>query len=52
MKLSSALKIAGPLLGVIGGLIMITPKPTLVISLVVVGVIVFFAGAYLKKKGK
>lgn len=52
MKLSSALKIGGPLIGVIGGLILITPKPVLVIGLVVVGVVAYFAGAYLKKKGK
>jgi hypothetical protein len=52
MKLSAMLKIGGPLIGVIGGLILITPKPVLVISLIVVGVIAYFAGAYLKKKGK
>jgi ammonia channel protein AmtB len=52
MKLSSALKIGGPLIGVIAGLIMITPKPILVIGLVIIGVTAFFAGTYFKKQGK
>jgi len=52
MKLSAMLKIGGPLIGVVGGLVLITPKPVLLIGLIVIGVIMFFAGEYLKKQGK